>query len=247
MATKHGYEALSEALVASQLSGVPFSALSTDTPQSVEAAAMVQADVARALGSQIAGWKLGFVPNSGTAVSAPLFGNLILPDGGVYARGAATFLAIEAEIGFRLTGDPGAPDPHSSLGSAFVGIEIVRSRFTEAGKAPFMAFLADNIGNGAYVIGPQRDNWHKLALNGLRCRVWADDRLIHDAVGGHPQNDPLAPLRAYASDPTDRLGGLRGGQFITTGTLCGVVAINEPCRIRVEVEQFGEVSVELRS
>jgi 2-keto-4-pentenoate hydratase len=152
---------------------------------------------------------------------------------------------IEAEIGFRLEDDFDAGDPLAALQTAFVGIEIVRSRLTEAAKAPFPTFVADNIGNGGYVIGPGRDDWRQLDLTGLRCRVWADERLIHDAVGGHPQGDPSLPVRASAQQPIDRLGGLRAGQFVTTGSLCGVIPIDGACRIRVDLEHFGEISVEI--
>jgi 2-keto-4-pentenoate hydratase len=240
-----GGAALTAALVAAQRSGGEISALSFDPPASLAAAAQVQAEVARELGAEIAGWKFGFAPNSGVAISAPLFRNLVLPDGGRFRRGGASFLAVEAEIGFRLDHDFDAGDPLAALQTAFVGIEIVRSRLREAAKAPFPTFVADNIGNGGYVIGPGRDDWRQLDLAGLRCRVWADERLIHDAVGGHPQGDPSLPVRASAQQPIDRLGGLRAGQFVTTGSLCGVIPIDCACRIRVDLEHFGEVSVEI--
>lgn len=245
MTSQRRYEALTQALVQSHRSGVPFSVLSLEVPQSLQSAADIQADVARQLGASIAGWKVGFAPATTIAVSAPLFRNLLLPDAGLYARGAVTFLAIEAEIGFHLVDDCSEADPLAALGPAFVGIEIVRSRLAEAAKAPYPTFMADNIGNGGYVVGPERRDWRELDLSALRCRVWNTDRLIHDAIGGHPQGDPLAPLQAYVLRPTDRLGGLRKGQIVTTGTLCGVIPIAEPSVIRVELEQFGTVSVEI--
>jgi 2-keto-4-pentenoate hydratase len=240
-----GDGSLSAGLVEAHLSGAAISAHSFEPPQDLAVAEQVQSDVARQLGAEIAGWKVGFAPNSDVAISAPLFKHLILTDRGRYRRRGAAFLAIEAEIAFRLRDDLDVGDPLSSLQTAFVGIEIVRSRLMEAVRAPFPTFVADNIGNGGYVIGPERVDWRTLNLASLRCRVWADDALIHDAVGGHPQGDPLLPIRACAQQPIDRLGGLRGGQFVTTGTLCGVVPIDGPRRIRVQLEHFGEVSVEI--
>jgi 2-keto-4-pentenoate hydratase len=105
--------------------------------------------------------------------------------------------------------------------------------------------VADNIGNGGYAVGAEREDWRSLDLGALRCRVWRDEALVHDAPGGHPQGDPLAPIRALKTAPIDRIGGLRAGQIVTTGTLCGVMPIAGPCRIRAELEGFGPVSLTL--
>ena len=236
---------LVSALVVAHRSGAPFPAASVPAPASFEAAEAMQAEVAVRLDAEVAGWKVGMAPDGERAVAAPLFRHLILPEGGAYARGEATFLAIEVEIGFRLQADQGTGDVEDALGAAFVDIEIVRSRFVEGPGAPYLSFLADNIGNGGYAVGPEQPDWRALDLSRLRCRVWKDDALVHDALGGHPQGHPLAPLTAHRPRPIDRLGGIRAGQIVTTGTLCGVMRIDRPCAIRAEVEGFGEIGLDL--
>jgi 2-keto-4-pentenoate hydratase len=154
----------------------------------------------------------------------------------------ATFLAIEVEIGFCLLSDS-SREADFVIGNAFVGIEVVKSRFTEGPAAPFLSFLADNIANGAYVMGREEREWQKLNLAQLRCRVWRDDEVVHDAIGGHPQGHPLIPLKAHWAAAPSHLEGFQAGQIVTTGTLCGVMWINSPCRIRADVEGFGTVSV----
>jgi 2-keto-4-pentenoate hydratase len=235
---------LVQSLAQSHRSGMPLEAASLPVPAEFAAAMQVQADVAKALGAEVAGWKVGMSGDNPTA--APMFRHLILPDAGRYARTGATFLAIEVEVGFHIDTDvaSGADIP-GALGAAFLGIEVVRSRLVEGGKAPFPLFLADNIGNGGYVVGPERSDWATLDLGALRCEVWRDDVQVHDAVGGHPQKHPLVPLRAYAAKPIDKLGGLRKGQIVTTGTLCGLVFIDKPCRIKARLQDFGEASVEI--
>lgn len=233
-----------QALAQSHRSGIPVAAGSLPVPASLDAAMQVQADVARALDAETAGWKVGMVGD--VAVAAPIFDHFMLPDAGRYTRGGATFLAIEVEIGFYIVADiKAAADIPGALGAGFVGIEVVRSRLVEGGKAPYPLFLADNIGNGGYVVGPGRDDWSSFDLGALRCGVWRDDVMIHDAIGGHPQKQPLTPLRAYAAKPIDKLGGLRKGQIVTTGSLCGLVFIERPCRIKARLQGFGEVSVEI--
>ena len=229
---------LASALTEAHRSGNPVSAASLDPPPTLEAAEAVQCDVAERLGAEVGGWKIGFTPDGETPVAAPLFRHLIQSGGGVFPRRAATFLAVEVEIGFRLRADAEATDPEAALGPAVLGIEVVCSRFVEGPKVPFPAFLADNIANGAYLVGSERADWRDLALDRLRCRVWQDDVCLHDDLGGHPQGNPLVPLGALGQRPVTRLGGLRAGQVVTTGTLCGVLRLAGPCRIRAELEGF---------
>jgi 2-keto-4-pentenoate hydratase len=233
-----------EALVESQRSGIPVDAATIAAPADVAAAMQTQADIVRALGAEVAGWKVGMMGEDGTA--APMYRHLVLPEAGRYARGGATFLGVEVEVGFHIARDiKSEADIPDALGVAFVGIEVVRSRLVEGGKCPFPLHLADNIANGAYVIGPERTDWQTLDLGALRCEVWRDGALVHDAVGGHPQKHPFAPMRANAANMIDKLGGFRAGQIITTGTLCGLVRIEQTAHIRARLEGFGEVSVEI--
>jgi 2-keto-4-pentenoate hydratase len=236
---------LASAIANAHRTGIPFPAASETAPADFEEAEAVQAEVARLLGAEIAGWKVGFAPSGDRPASAPLFQHLLVEDGCSYAVGRATFVAIEVEVGFRILSDDGGFDDRAL--EAFAGIEVVRSRFTEGPAAPYTSFMADNIANGAYVRGPARQHWSELDLSQLRCRVWRNDELVHDAVGGHPQGHPLVPLKAHWPRPPTRLGGFRRGHIMTTGTLCGVMKVDAPCRIRGEVEGFGRVSVDIRA
>lgn len=236
---------LVEALVRARSENILVDAMAVCSPTTIGEAERVQAEVAERLGADIGGWKIGFAPDGETVTGAPIFRNDMLAPGERYSRGPAAFLAIEVEIGFRISGDVGGDADDSSLGAAFVGIEIVRSRFRQGPQAPFPSFLADNIANGAYVIGPECADWRGKGLGSLACKVWLDDECVHDARGGHPQGDPLFPFRALRNRPVERLGGIREGQFVTTGTLCGVMRLSRPCRVTADVEGFGEVSVDV--
>ncbi|MCK7495249.1 MAG: hypothetical protein MZW92_32265 [Comamonadaceae bacterium] len=48
-----------------------------------------------------------------------------------------------------------------------------------------------------------------LDLSRLRVRFAVDGTTVHDKVGGHPQGDPIEPIRAYLARANDALGGLR--------------------------------------
>lgn len=214
-------------------------------PATAEEAYIVQAKVSEKLGFPVAGWKVGITPE-GTATAAPLYGPYVKVSGAT-RRADASGLAIEAEIAVRLKHDlpprPSRPYGRDEILAAvehlLVGIEIVSGRIALGG--PLAPFLADNLGNGGYVCGDIAALDPALDLTALRCRVIAGDRVLHDAKGGHFAGDPLRPLEAYANAQSDRLGGLRAGQVVTTGTLCGLLTIEAPVDLTVEVESIGKV------
>lgn len=213
-------------------------------PEDASAAMACQAEVAAALGA-VAGWKIS-LPAQGP-LAAPLLAPLMRADGGswTYAQG----LALEVEIAARLARDipPGSDRAavEAAVGSTLLGIELVRPRLAAGTKAPPAAFLADNLGNAGYVTGPALPEGVRFVAEGRRCRVTLDGAVLFDGPAAHPQGDILAPLVAWAGAPTDRLGGLRSGQVITTGALCGLLSIPGPGLLVVELDGAGTVQVRI--
>jgi 2-keto-4-pentenoate hydratase len=196
----------------------------------------------------VAGWKVAIRPD-GMPVAGPVLRHLLV-QGGTDAppqHGSG----MEVEIAFRLRSDlPPRPEaPYArheileAIGGALVGVEVIRSRLDDPAGAPFLLALADNLGNGSFVAGAEA----KLieGLEGARCTVTIDGSVIHDAPGGHPNGDPLAPLLAYASRQSDRLGGLRAGQIVTTGSLCGLIPFRGPAALTARIEGIGAVEMRL--
>jgi 2-keto-4-pentenoate hydratase len=228
--------------------------LSTElVPTDVARAMRVQKEVMDAIGASVAGWKVGYTPE-GIPVAAPLFAADIYRSGATLRHGPARKSGIEAEIALVLGEDlpprPGRPYSRDEIlaasRAALAGIEIVAPRFTEPPK-PFLAAVADNIGNGAYVLGPEVKDFRGLDLTRLRSQVKIDGRTTHDAVGGHPKGDPLAPVVDYANAPCDLLGGLKAGQVVTTGSLSGCPYVEGAIKIVVEIEGLGVVDLKIDS
>jgi 2-keto-4-pentenoate hydratase len=243
--------AIAEALTAARRSHQRVRWQDVRVPASYAEAMAAQADIARRLDAEVGAWKVGVRPD-GVAVAAPIYADLIHAPDTQIALGARGNLGIEAEIAFRLGRDlpprPGRPyaraDVLVAVDEILVGIEIVRGRFEDDDALPYPAFLADNLGNDGYVVGASFTDWTGLEISALRCRVSIDGGTVHDAVGGHPLGDPLRPLVAYASMPIDQLGGLRAGQIVTTGSLCGIITLDRPAAVRAEIEHIGAASFE---
>src|SRR4030095_15613465 len=128
-----------------------------------------------------------------------------------------------------------------AIGEVLIGIEFIHWRFATAEPPPFLAFLADNLGNGGYVTGEATRDFRSLNLARRRCRMSVDAALAHDRLGGHPQDDPLAPLIACLGQVLMGLGGFRAGQFVTTGSLIVPLRPERRTVIRAELDGIGSV------
>ncbi|MDB5533639.1 MAG: hypothetical protein JWO28_1954 [Hyphomicrobiales bacterium] len=215
------------------------------------AAYAIQAEVAGALGTIPAGWKVGLIPGGG-AFGAPILASDLMTSGATYGLWPDIGgVKIEAELAVRLARDlpPRHGKPYTrqdlldAIGEVFVGIELVATRFNNVDDAPFAARLADNFNNGAYVVGGGTKMFAAIDLSQVRCRLSVDGEVTNDRLGGHSEGDPLVPVVAWASAQCDLLGGLKAGQFITTGTLNVPVALNRAAKLEASLEGLGAVSL----
>jgi len=210
----------------------------------------VQAGTAIALAEGVGGWKTGFGPD-GEPVAAPMFASTVATRGASVALPPDRGVILEIEIAFRLGRDlPPRPDRPYTRGEVedavdvvLAGAEILAPRGgMPATGTPYPRFVADLQGNAGYVCGGETRSFRSLDLAERRVQLWIDDALVHDAIGGHPQGDPWAPLTAWAGAQRDRLGGLKRGQVVTTGSLNKPLVVEAPCRVRAVVEGVGEVA-----
>lgn len=211
----------------------------------------VQAGLARSLGERVAGWKVGFGPDA-RSVAAPLLAGVMHRSGATIALPPDRPAILEIEIAFRLARDlpprPArpytAPEIAAAVDVALCGAELIAARggMPSAGT-PYARFVGDLQGNAGYVTGGETRLNRALDLKACRVQLWIDDAVVHDAVGGHPQGDPWAPLVAWANAQCDRLGGLRAGHLVTTGSLTPPRPVDEPCTVRAMVHGVGEVAL----
>lgn len=217
-------------------------------PETIETGMAAQAISTAAIGKEIGGWKVSF--SGGRAVAAPLIDVYDFRTGIVPKNGA---VGVEIEICFVLSNDIPAPvegrtygrdDILAHIASVHLGAELVSYRLIEENNAPFPLFLADRLGNHSFVLGPEIDR--SLIERVLHedqtlppLLLEADGQVLFEAPAKHPQGDAIAPLLAYANRPIDHLGGLKRGQVVTTGSLCGLVRLSEQTTIKAT---WGEIA-----
>lgn len=195
-------------------------------------------------GDAVAGWKVADHPVLGP-VAAPIFGPLSKPDGSNWTFRPG--LGIEIEVALRLRRDlPRGTYSREAILDAVdqvrLGVEMVGTRLAPGNRNAHAA-LADRLANAGYVMGAQSGLWPDKAIAGRACRLTLDGELIHDAPADPPKRDALAITAAWLAVAGDRCGGFRAGQFVTTGSLCGVVPVPRPGRAVASLEGFGTVDI----
>jgi 2-keto-4-pentenoate hydratase len=233
-------------LVRARLSGQDVSNTVVPVPPNLASAMQVQALVQVQVAQPVVGWKVATGPDN-VPIAAPLLD--------VYRAASDISLfqkcTIEVELAVvlgkelpkREAGSYNRSDIIDAIESLVLGIEVIGGRFDSATPVPFLSFLADNLGNRAYVVGDKLPLSILDQVDGLTCHVTLDELLLHQAPAAHPAGDPLLPLLAYANGQSDFLGGLRAGQVVTTGSLCGVLPVHTAGLLKAHLDNVGHVSV----
>lgn len=194
-------------------------------------------------GKAVQAWKVGKSPQ-GVPVAAPIFDLRGAGDNFAYGSGASRVQAIEVEICYPLTARPPVGSGATSqsvgavLGRPHLGIELIGFRLLERNAVPFPLFVADRLGNHSFLLGPELPadivSAMPEAIAGLSVKISANGQVIWSAPAAHPAGDPVAPLLDYLGHGSEA-GPMSAGQIVTTGSLCGVVAIDGPGAIEVEL------------
>jgi 2-keto-4-pentenoate hydratase len=222
-------------------------------PETLAEAHAVQAAVGRAAGLPQAGWKVGIAAD-GTAIAGLMPGPWLEP-GGVYEGAAGAELRVEIEIALRLSRDvplrPGQPWSRAELvaccDKAFLGIEIIESRLADwADKVAFPLWLADALGHGGYLLGPEIAMATLDDPAGLGCFVALDGVTLYDQPAVHGNGDPMVPFLAWANREGEDPGPLKAGQIVTTGSLCGGVLAPGRGEVVARLSPLAAVALTLR-
>jgi len=232
-----------ELLVAARRTGKLLDALPASCrPQTLDDAHAIQDATLAALGETIAGWKAAIV--DGRAVRGAIMASRVFESGAQVKAATMPLLGIEAEIAFRFERDllPGkySYEDVAAAVSAFAAIELVDSRFRDHTAVSAQERNADFVTNGGFVRGPSAAGWRTLDLTNIAVTLTIGGEEIVKRTGGHAAGDPLKPAVAFANDFP---GGIKAGQFVTTGTYTGMTFAKPGQTVVVEFAGVGAVEV----
>ncbi len=237
-----------ELLLEARRTSVPMTDLDAELqPVTMEEAYFVQDTIAEAYGA-IGGWKVG----APTPEATPLFGPM--PDAWI-AAGDSTlrgirYRGLEAEIAFLLGTDlPPRELPYTldeveqAVASCHPAIEVIDSGLNDPTTAARMSMLADMQMHGGFVYGPACAAWKSIDFTKETVTLAIDGVVRVGRTGSNTSGNLMRLLPWLANEGAARTGGLRAGQWITTGSWTGVTEGMAGVGVEVRFGSAGRVGL----
>lgn len=220
-------------------------------PRTLDEAYALQDIVAEALGI-VGGWKVGAPSPDATPGYAPmpLFGGYA-GSGQIVKDSYRRLRGVEAEIAFRLGKDlPARQQPYSrkevedAIASAHPAIELLESAFADPDKADRLSVIGDLQINGGFVYGTAFPAWKDADIAKESVTVTVDGVVRFDGTASNTAGTDLVRLVTWlANEAQHRTGGLKAGDWITTGSWCGKFLVNPGSEVRVTFSTFGSAQI----
>ncbi|MBM3627386.1 MAG: hydratase [Alphaproteobacteria bacterium] len=204
----------------------------------------IQAATAKALGEKVAGWKVGATGAMARKLlkaRAPFAGRVyasrVLKPGATIPSDAHPMRGLEAEIAFRLGRDlPPRDRPYTmvevkrAIASVHPAVEIVSTRWTEWLKVGLPSVAADHGANGALVVGRPFAPGVAKDVDRLAVEMHVDGQVVGKGTGADVIGGPHASL-LWLANMLRRRGGLKAGEYVSTGTCTGLVKAEPKARV----------------
>lgn len=230
--------AIARRLVQSYRQHAPVRATPASGPAHPEAAYAVQQAVWQAMAGceRPRAWKVGASARDAVPTAAPVFPSRLAAGPARYPAGLFMAPGIEAEIALRFGQDlPPRPDAYSrgeilaAIEGAYVAMEIVDTRLADPEAAGPHWRLADNLLNGALVLGEPIPHWRDLDWADQHVQVMLDGEALPGLTGRPPLDDLFHCLPWWLA----HVGGARTGDIVTTGAWSGMHPAAQATRLAV--------------
>ena len=220
-------------------------------PHTLDQAYALQDLVAEAM-APLGGWKIGAPAPNATPLFAPmpLWGGY-LPSGARLGSSFSRLRGIEAEIAFLLGEDlPIRQTPYTreeviaAIASAHPAIEILESAILDPDAADRLSMLGDIQINGGFAHGSAVADWQSIDLAAETVEVVIDAAVrLHTGMANTNGPDLLRLVTWLANEGQYRTGGLRRGDWITTGSWTGKEYAGAGSSVLVTFTHFGSVAL----
>jgi 2-keto-4-pentenoate hydratase len=215
-------------------------------PVTLDEAYFVQDRIALAYG-EIGGWKVGAPTADATPMFAPMPRAWIASNHAVLG-GRHRYRGLEAEIAFLIGKDlPPRENPYSrdevvaAIASCHPAIEVIESGLTDPMKAERLSMIADLQMHGAFVYGAAVPNWQKIDFSKEHVVLAVDGVVRVERTGSNTSGDLMRLLPWLANEGAARTGGLKSGQWVTTGSWTGLSPAIAGSQVDVTFSTAGEV------
>ena len=217
-------------------------------PQDMHEVYFVQDRIAEALGP-IGGWKIGKPTPDAVPTYAPMPLSGIGPSGSLLSRERHSYRGLEAEIAFLVGRDlPPRDLPYSreeviaAMASCHPAIEVLEPAFADPTTVPPLAMLADLQMHGGFVYGRACAAWETIDFTREQVVLAINGVVRVERTGSNTSGDLVGLLPYLANQCATRTGGLRAGQWITTGSWTGNTQAMDASSVDVHFSRAGRVS-----
>jgi len=215
-------------------------------PVSLEEAYFVQDRIALAYG-EIGGWKVGAPAADVTPMFAPMPRTWIASNDAKLG-GRHRFRGLEAEIAFQMGKDlPSRETAYSrdevaaAIASCHPAIEVIESGLMDPTKATKLSMIADLQMHGAFVYGAAVADWQRIDFSKEHVTLAVDGVVRVERTGSNTSGDLMRLLPWLANEGAARTGGLKAGQWVTTGSWTGLSLGTAGSSVDVTFSTAGEV------
>ena len=216
-------------------------------PTSEIEAFFVQAELSLAFG-EIGGWKVGASSAEATPLFAPMPIIWIAASGAVF-RGLR-YRGLEAEVAFYLGKDlPAREEAYTreEVGAAIASchpvIEVLESAYEDPTTVDRLSMIADLQMHGGFVYGPACPEWKSIDFAQESVMLAIDGIVRVEKTAGYTSGDLLRLLPWLANEGTSRTGGLKAGQWITTGSWTGNIQAEKYSAVDANFGNLGRAEV----
>jgi 2-keto-4-pentenoate hydratase len=221
-------------------------------PTSLEEAYFVQDAMAHALEPDgVRAWKIGAPAPDATPLFGPMISSWIVDSGSTFTEPRYRLRGLEAEISFQIGKDlPPRETPYTreevvaAIASCHPAIEELEAGVTAPSKVARFTVIGDLQMHGGFVHGPSVADWQKIdfALESVSLAV--DGEVLVERTASNTAGTDLLRLVIYlANEGSARTGGLKRGDWITTGSWTGNSFASAGSKVTVRFSTAGSVTV----
>lgn len=219
-------------------------------PETIEEAYFVQDRMSWAY-EAIGGWKVG----APSADAVPMFAPMPLAwisCSGCELRGRThRYRGLEAEIAFLMGQDlPPRKTPYTrdevlgAVASCHPAIEVLESAFADPTQAARLSMIADLQMHGGFVYGDAYPDWQRIDFTQEHVTLAVDGSVRVERTGSNTSGDLLRLLPFLANEGAVRTGGLKRGDWITTGSWTGNTQASAGSVVDVQFSTAGRVNLQ---
>ncbi len=239
-------------LLAARRTGEPIIALPEDVAPQTDAEAFLIQDVMGTAFAPVGGWKIGSRGPEGVPFFAPMPTAWMGADGATFRGMNHRLRGVEAEIAFRV-GEalPPRAIPYSreevigAIDGAYPAIEVIESAFVDPMSVAREHMMADLQIHGGFVAGPRLEQWQEIDWSQEHVVLTADGAVRVENTGSNPGGHDLVRLLVYlANEGAHRTGGLKVGDWITTGSWTGVTWASHGTEVVAKFSSAGSASLQ---